>query len=204
MLKRKSNSKRLIIIIGLVLAMAVLGLTTINTTQVSAGQSLKSQMTQLDEAGMAGATAGSDGESFSGKSPVASMSAMSSIFKMISALVVVVICIYGAIFALKKLMGRKITGRDGSEGILEVLETAHLGPKKMVSVVRIADRSVLIGVTENQISLLSELDEVQTAQITAVPEQGLASHGFGDLLKSATTRIKELSRGKPQTALADK
>lgn len=188
--------------------MAVIGLATLNTPQVRAGQSLNNDVTQdaaqLDEAGMAGATAGTKAGLSPEKSPVTSMSATSSILKMVSALVVVVICIYGAIFALKKLMGRKITGRSGSEGILEVLETAHLGPKKMVSVVRIADRSVLIGVTDNQISLLSELDEVRTAQITTAPEQEIASRSFGDLLKSATARIKELSRGKPQTALADK
>lgn len=203
MLKPKSNSKRLIITIGLVLVVAVIGLTTLNTAPANAQQSLADKLAQPISTSEAGATAGGENKLSSQISPVTTMSATSSILKMVSALVVVVICIYGAVFALKKLMGRKITGR-GSNGILEVLETAHLGPKKMISVVRIADRSVLVGVTDNQISLLTELDETQTAQITAIDEQALASRSFGDLLKNATTKIKELSTSKPQTALADK
>ena len=201
--KPKANSKRLLITIGIVFVIAVIGLVSLNTEPVTAGQNLSAEKNQLTQSSEAGATSGEVEGSSQGFTPVAAMSATSSIIKMVSALVVVVICIYGAVFALKKLMGRKVTGR-GSQGVLEVLETAHLGPKKMISVVRVADRSVLIGVTENQISLLSELDEEKTAMMTVEDEQFDASSSFGDMLKSATAKVKELSSRKPEAVLAEK
>ena len=203
MLKPNAHPKRLIITIGVVFVVAVIGLVSLNTAPVTAGQSLSGTTNQLTESSEAGATAGEVKGSSRGITPASAMSATGSIVKMVSALVVVVICIYGAVFALKKLMGRKITGR-GSQGVLEVLETAHLGPKKMISVVRVADRSVLIGVTENQISLLSELDEEKTAMMTVEDEQPVVSNSFGDMLKSATTRVKELGTRKPEAVLAEK
>ena len=196
----KNNSRRLLLTVGLLFIGAIIGLATLNTAPVTAQQALKTGQTETITSDKAGATVG--GETVS-SSPVTNMSAVSSILRMLSALVVVVICIYGAVFALKRFMGRKIAGR-GSQGILEVLETAHLGPKKMVSVVRVADRSVLVGITENQITLLTELDETKTAEITASDAQPVVHASFGEMLKTATDKIKELSRGKPKTALADK
>ncbi len=110
--------------------------------------------------------------------------ATSSIFRMIMALVVVIICIYGGIWVLKKMTTRRHSGGRKAY-MLEVLETAYIDPKKSLSLVRVADRSVLIGVTDNQISVLTELDTELTKAAMEAASQGSQGESFSTMLKSA-------------------
>ena len=119
---------------------------------------------------------------------------------MLSALVVVIACIYGGIYLLRRMMGRRHSGRGGA-GLLQVLETAHLGPRKSVSLVRVADKSVLVGVTEGQISVLTELDETKTAEIVAADEAAETKPAFAGLLETATARLKNMSVRRKDVAL---
>jgi flagellar protein FliO/FliZ len=114
--------------------------------------------------------------------------ATSSIIKMITALGVVIVCIYIGIWLLKKLTNRRYTnGRKAF--MLEVLETAYIDPKKSLSLVRVADRSVLIGVTDNQISVLTELDTELTKAAMDAASKGTQGESFSTMLKSATQKI---------------
>lgn len=100
------------------------------------------------------------------------------------ALVVVIICIYGGIWVLKKMTTRRHSGGRKAY-MLEVLETAYIDPKKSLSLVRVADRSVLIGVTDNQISVLTELDTELTKAAMEAASQGSQGESFSTMLKSA-------------------
>ncbi|MEE8423643.1 MAG: flagellar biosynthetic protein FliO, partial [Thermodesulfobacteriota bacterium] len=51
--------------------------------------------------------------------------------------------LYGNISA-DIIIGKKYAGNK-TNNILEILETTHLGPKKSLSLVRVADKSVLVG-----------------------------------------------------------
>ena len=93
-----------------------------------------------------------------------SSSIFPSMLKLLSALALVIACIYAALFLFKKMMGKKYSGNRQTK-IMEVLETTYVGPKKSVSLIRVADKSVLIGTTDSQISILSELDEEKTREI---------------------------------------
>lgn len=111
-----------------------------------------------------------------------------SILKMIMALAVVIVCIYAGIWLLKKVMVKNRTG-NRSAYLLEVLETAYIDPKKSLSLVRVADRSVLIGVTDNQISMLTELDTELTRAAMEAATKGNQSDNFANMLKSATQKF---------------
>jgi flagellar biosynthetic protein FliO len=121
-----------------------------------------------------------------------------SILKMLAALVVVIVCIYVAIFLMKKLMGPKYRGSRKAR-VLEILETAYIDPKKSLSLVRVADKSVLIGVTDNQISMLTELDPQVTMNLTKPTPGQEEEGGFAGLLRSASNRLKGLGGGGSQT-----
>jgi flagellar protein FliO/FliZ len=112
-----------------------------------------------------------------------------SLIKMLVALAVVIVCIYVGVFLLKKLMVKHRNGRSGNS-LLEVIETAHLDPKKSLSLVRVADKAVLIGVTENQISVLTELDAVRTQAMIQQTIQQQSDDGFMSMLKSATDKFR--------------
>ncbi|MEW6050488.1 MAG: flagellar biosynthetic protein FliO [Candidatus Zixiibacteriota bacterium] len=122
---------------------------------------------------------------------VGSAAATISILKMLAALAVVIGCIYLGIYLLKKLMGRRRRG-GGAERILEILETAYIDPKKSLSLVRVADKSVLIGVTDNQISVLTELDPEKTQALATANATGQRG-SFAGLLRSATDKLKGMS-----------
>lgn len=131
---------------------------------------------------------------------VGSGAATVSIIKMLAALVVVIGCIYLAIYLLKKLMGRRYAG-NRKDHLLEILETAYIDPKKSLSLVRVADRSVLIGVTDNQISMLTELDSEKTQTITSMAESSRQTGGFGDMLRSASSRLKDMGGTASRSSL---
>jgi len=113
-----------------------------------------------------------------------------SIIKMISALVVVLFALYGSVYLLKKGMGRKLSGSKTSCA-LEVLESTFVAPRKTVSLVRVADRAVLIGITEQQISVLTELSVEQTAALQSVQTENPSPNGFSDILATATRKVKD-------------
>jgi len=126
-------------------------------------------------------------------------SQLPSMFKLGSALVIVLISIYGGIFLLKKMMGRKYSGNRQHE-LLEIIETTFIAPKKSVTLIRVADKAVLIGTTETNISVLTELDSAKTKEILAQMESEPAGESFTGLFKSAAERIREMRVGKPGKA----
>lgn len=117
-------------------------------------------------------------------------SVLPSILKMVSALVVVLFALYGSVYLLKKGMGRKFArGKAGCA--LEVLESTFVAPRKTVSLVRVADRAVLIGITDHQISVLTELSVEQTAALQSIQTESTPSTGFSDILAAATRKVKD-------------
>lgn len=124
--------------------------------------------------------------------PAYSPTIFPSIAKIIGALALVIASIYGGLFLLKKMMGRKYSG-NGKGNNLEVLETTYLGPKKTVSLIRVADKAVLVGSTESQISILTELSESSTEQIMESLSAPQQEEAFTTFLKTASQKVKDLT-----------
>jgi flagellar biosynthetic protein FliO len=128
-------------------------------------------------------------------------SAFPSMIKLIGALALVIGCIYLALFLFKKFLGKKYTGNKANN-ILEILETTYVGPKKTVSLIRVADKSVLVGTTDSQISVLSELNEEQTKKILNSMVTEEKKENFINLFQTASDKLKELSlKRKTKAAL---
>ncbi len=172
--------------VALVLVVALSGLVMLTVGDASADNSSLAALQQKAD----------NGEATISAQPVSPYGAL---VKMIAALVVVIASIYGGLYLLNRQMKRRQFGRTGGRS-LDVLETAFVGPKKTVSLVRVADRAVLIGVTDNQISVLTELSEPETARILAEQPQP-RQETFGSLLNSAVDRVKKL-RGREALARA--
>lgn len=123
-------------------------------------------------------------------------SLMPTAFKMICALVIVLLLVYGCIYLLKRLSGQRHHG--GGRNLLQVIETVHVAPKKTISLVRVAGRSVLVGVTENSMTALTELDQEETSAAIDMDSKTERSEavGFKEILNNASTKLKEISLGK--------
>lgn len=127
-------------------------------------------------------------------------SALPALLKMVGALLVVIVCIYLGIYLLKRTMGGRFNSGHGTNA-LEVIETAGVGQRKSVSLIRIGEKSVLVGVTEDRMALLSELDAADTAAILADAPPEAEAESFGTMLNNAATRMKRIALKNRRTAL---
>jgi len=113
----------------------------------------------------------------------------SSLIKLLGALIIVVVGIYGFLLMLRKMMGRKFSG-NRKKNLLEVIETTYIAQKKSVSLVRFADRAVLVGISDNNISVLAEIDSEETSKIVASTQlEQKETTGFSSVLNDARSRL---------------
>lgn len=112
----------------------------------------------------------------------------SMVTRMILSLGVVLLLIWGAVHVLQRISGRS-AAPGGATSHIRVLDRTYLAPKKAVYVLKIGSRSLAVGVTDNQITPLAELDAEETnlAYPAALPSDGTPS--FANLLKDVRTRI---------------
>lgn len=188
---QNNSQRRRSITTAIILAVALIGMLLITSNRPASSGILYAQpesqtAVSTDTAKVASTTSTTTAPAY--QPMISASTATSSIIKMITALAVVVVCIYVGIWLLKKLTSRRYSsGRKAF--MLEVLETAYIDPKKSLSLVRVADRSVLIGVTDNQISVLTELDTELTKAAMEAASKGTQGESFSTMLKSATQKF---------------
>lgn len=126
-------------------------------------------------------------------------SALPSLLRILSALALTIACIYAGIYALKRMSGKR--GGFGGSRNLEIIETTAVAPKKMISLVRVADKAILLGVTETGISMLTELTPEKTAEILAASQAAEETDGFQKALQAAGGTLRAFGLKKKQAAL---
>jgi flagellar protein FliO/FliZ len=185
------QNRRMVITVTIILAVALGGLLMINVRPASANRGLLSDMTTnvTAEPGQQQAVPESGGSGMAG-----------AIAKMVSALAVVIAAVFGGLYLLRKLMGKRYS-KTGRNDVLDVIRTTYVGPHKTISLVKIGNRSVLVGVTDTQISTLTELSESETAEILTETVERAAPDAFAGFLKHATARIRQLSVKKEHAVL---
>ncbi len=121
---------------------------------------------------------------------LATESLWSSVGRLAIALIVVVVLIWGTLWVAKRVMSGRLMGKNDSP--IRILERCHLAPKRSVDVVSVGNRVLVLGVTEHNIGLLTELQ----------PGDLPASSSFADALKqkqSTDTRYRDaLSQARQQ------
>jgi flagellar biosynthetic protein FliO len=120
------------------------------------------------------------------------------LIKLIGVLMLVVACIYGFIYVLKKMMGQKFSSNK-KDNLIEVLETSYIAQKKSISLVRFVDRSVLVGVYDTGITVLAELNQDETTKIMADYAVSKPVSGFKNILKDARKSITSLNARRIKT-----
>ena len=89
---------------------------------------------------------------------------------MMVSVVLVVVLGAVAIYASKRLVG-KIANLPGKK--IKIVETAHLGPRKAVHLLRIGDRCLLIGSTNDNITKLADLTTEIVIQETLLAKESV-------------------------------
>jgi flagellar biosynthetic protein FliO len=121
-------------------------------------------------------------------------------FGIIIKLVAVLLLIIGGAIFLRRWQVKSGLGRFG--GRLSVVETVRLSPKQAVHLVRVGKQHLLIGATDQSISMLSIVD-IPEVEAQPIAETGLADNhlekeqpqpSFIQLLQSITTGQPASSR----------
>ncbi len=184
--KSSRHRHRPLALAAIVMLIAVIGLVAIRVGPSTAEPRQDGQLWASETHSGAGVTVGDH--------PVYP-SVVPSLVRLGLALVVVVACIYLGIYLLKQLSTRRRAGADGHH-IIEVLETTCVAPKTSVSLIRVADRAVVVGITDSQVSVLTELDATQTAEIIIRENEAGRRSPFADVFRAVGQRIKRLRAGE--------
>lgn len=85
------------------------------------------------------------------------------VVKTLFALVLVIFVILGSLYAVKVMMGRGV-GRRGGGALIQVLATSFVGPKKAITIVKVAGEHLVLGITNSEISFLSKIEDPEAIQ----------------------------------------
>ena len=188
MAKNNKKLRRSLLSTALIIAVAVVGLFLMSSSDGEADQTTP---TTPAEANAATAIGGSD---------IFADGALPTLGKMVGALFLVIICIYFGIYLLKKTMGGKYAGANRLNA-LEVLESTGVGPKQNVTLIRVGDKSVLVGITGDRMALLTELTAEDTAALMTTTPVACEPDAFSRMLSTAAVQMKKLTSKNRRTVL---
>jgi flagellar biosynthetic protein FliO len=119
-------------------------------------------------------------------------SAVGLLFRTVGALLLIVGLILAAAWGMRRFSGGRFMNKDGDAPQLAVLSTVPLGDRRSLSVVRFGERTLLLGSTQQAITLLAS--DSQDEDLHA----GVVRRSVADLLDDDETNNfdEELARAE--------
>lgn len=114
-----------------------------------------------------------------------------AMMKLAIAVVVIVALIYVTMVVLRKFTLGK-SGILGGKGSLEILERSYFAPKKFVCLMRVGEKVLLLGVSENNVNLVSDVSD---QKFSAPVKKGATEKGtsFRTYLQQARSHLSTLT-----------
>jgi flagellar biosynthetic protein FliO len=193
------NKKNKITLLAVIILIMIATILTVSRAGHVAAVSPKAQHSDvfIDSPSAVNAVADRSTKSVDNDSMIISMA------KLLAALAVVVAGIYGFLYLLRKMMGSKLSSNRNSR-LIEVLETTYIAQKKSVSLIRFSDRSILVGISDGNITPLAELNPEETTRAMEESVSEKTSKGFKNILSEARDKIRAFStRRMEAVALTD-
>jgi len=105
--------------------------------------------------------------------------------KIIGSVVLIIGLLYGAMYGVKRFgPGLKLAGIK--DNAISVMHKRHIAPKKAIYILKIGQRSMVVGVTDSQINHLADLTEEDLDSIT-VEEAPKKTNSFKQYLFGSET-----------------
>ena len=102
------------------------------------------------------------------------------IVKALIPLLVIIGLLYGVLVFVRRY-GISVKGKKSGAVSIDVISTQMIMPKKFISVIKIEDRLLVLGVSEQSITLIKEMDK--SVEINSKPALDTDKNNFLDLLK---------------------
>ncbi len=113
-----------------------------------------------------------------------------AMLRTVVSLVIVILLLIALFLGIRWLQRKSFPGRGATE-VLGIVGALSLGPKRNVTLVRIADRVLVVGSSEAGLSLLAELKGEEAATVLAA--KGKLGGSFASTL---TSQLSQLGRAK--------
>lgn len=127
--------------------------------------------------------------------PEEKISVLGTLIRMVLGLMVVLVLIAFSIRFLKGIQRSTMMKRVGSAGeLLEVIETCYLGNQQKIVLMRMHDRMCAIGVTNQGISMLRDLDMDPNSLRHPTRNGDENTAAFGDTVNRLLERFKKPKR----------
>ena len=118
---------------------------------------------------------------------------LTSALKMLSALIIVL----GGLFLVFYFSKRFIHARSGSVGdsLIRVLSSNYIGAKKTIALVEVPDEILVLGITNDRISLLSKIENPETITQIKNNQKKKPVVSFAEQLQFFSSKFKGLKNG---------
>lgn len=114
---------------------------------------------------------------------------LSTVLKMITALVIVLGGLFIVFYFLRRILKRDVGG--SSEKLIRVLASSYIGVKKNISLIEVPGSILVLGVTSDNICLLTKIEDEEILNRFKRPEEKKRSTSFSDQLNKLSSRFKE-------------
>ncbi len=112
-----------------------------------------------------------------------SVSIMSSFLNMIFALAIILGLLLGAVYFLKKFLPNSTQGL-ADDSIINIVSARYLGPKSSIMIVEILGKVVVIGVSADKLSYLTEISgEDAMEKLKSIKQQNKSLPSLPDYMK---------------------
>ena len=113
---------------------------------------------------------------------------LSTVLKMITALVIVLGGLFIVFYFLRRILKRDVGG--SSEKLIRVLASSYIGVKKNISLIEVPGSILVLGVTSDNICLLTKIEDEEILNRFKRPEEKKRSTSFSDQLNKLCSRSR--------------
>jgi len=118
---------------------------------------------------------------------------LSGAFQMLAALGIVLGGLLVVFYLMKRYMKRDAGGTNGQ--LIKVIANQYIGIKKNIALVRVPGTILVVGISNDRISLLTKIED--QAILEAIQQEGAGvSPSFSDHLQRLTARFRSANTGK--------
>lgn len=115
---------------------------------------------------------------------------LSTVLKMITALVIVLGGLFIVFYFLRRILKREVGG--SSEKLIRVLASSYIGAKKNISLIEVPGSILVLGVTSDNICLLTKIEDEEILNRFKRPEEKKRSTSFSDQLNKLCSRSRNI------------
>ena len=119
---------------------------------------------------------------------------VSTALKMLASLAIVLGGMFVTFYFMKRVLNRNVPGSGGN--VIRVLANTYIGVKKSISLVEIPGALLVIGISNDRISLLSKIEDENILKRFRISDEEQMQVSFSDHFHKLSEKLKTRSHKK--------